>query len=191
MIALRETIKKMREAERAKYIKAYLKPGYRLAARRQQVYTLITMGPNEGYYLDVGCGRGETLAVARLAGYEPVVGTEIVPELLQGKGIVQAWAHALPFATDGVDFVTCFDVMEHLLPSDEINAMNEIKRVAKDRVAFTISNESDVRDGVELHVNRLPYNVWDALIRKTFETWAVARGRASKNGLNECWECWR
>ena len=190
MSAMLETVRKMREAECAKYVEAYKKPSYGLNARRQQVYTLVTMGPNKGSYLDVGCGRGETIVMAREAGYDPVAGTEIVPALLGGS-VVKAWAHSLPWGNDGVDFVTCFDVMEHLLPSDEINALNEIKRVAKDRVAFTISNESDVRDGVELHVNRLPYNVWDALIRKTFETWAVARGRASKNGLNECWECWR
>ena len=180
----------LRNAERDKYVEAYKHKTYAMNTRKQQVRTLIEMGPCEGSYLDIGCGRGESLEMAFEAGYDKVIGTEVVPALIKPPSIVHAWGHELPFDNDEFDFVTCFDVLEHVLPSDEIRVLQEIRRVAKDRVAFTISNKSCVYQGVELHINRLPYVVWDSIIRHMFEDWAVARGRATCHG-NESWECWR
>ncbi len=182
----------LREVERAKYIDAYEQPEYGLHSRRQQVKTLLTLHEQRGSYLDIACGRGETLEIARANGYSPVHGTEIVPDLVARDDVTEAWGHDLPFPDDSVDVVTCFDVLEHVLPSDEVKVLEEVRRVARKRVALTISNLSSKHCGHELHINRLPYNVWDALIRRVFEDWAVLRGRVPCGyGGNESWECWR
>jgi SAM-dependent methyltransferase len=116
-----------------------------------------------GSLLDVGTGRGETIALAKLMGFAPVAGTEVVPYLVGGD-VVYAEAHALPFADGSFDVVTCFDVLEHLLFDDQLPALKEFRRVAKREVIVTAANYSHICDDVELHVGRRGDDEWARII---------------------------
>jgi SAM-dependent methyltransferase len=154
----------MRDAEIAKYSVCYREPGYRQTEDRQHFVREWLTG-RAGSLLDVGTGRGETLAIARGLGYAPVQGTEVVPYLVT-DGVVYAEAHALPFDDDSFDTVTCFDVLEHLLYEDQAPALREFARVASARVVVTAANYPTERDGVQLHVGYRDNDDWEALIRK-------------------------
>jgi ubiquinone/menaquinone biosynthesis C-methylase UbiE len=155
----------VRESEIAKYAVVYRKPEYRMGAELRANVKRWLEGKT-GSLLDVGTGRGETLDVAREAGFTRVMGTEVVPDLIGGN-VVYAEAYALPFRTGEFDTVTCFEVIEHLLHEDQAPALRELCRVAKRDVILTFADYSTVHDGVELHVGRMPYDQFDALVRAT------------------------
>lgn len=156
-----------REEEIAKYVDAYRHSHYGMGAARLQAARRDLAGLT-GSLLDVGCGRGEVLKLARECGLSPVKGTEVVPELLRGDEVIYAQAHALPFEAGSFDHVTCFDVLEHLTPEDTVPALKELARVARHTVTVTVADYPHVFNGVDLHVNRRSYPEWLALLRKTF-----------------------
>ena len=171
----------MRSAEIAKYPIAYRDPGYGMGEARRDAIGRLLAG-RRGSLLDVGTGRGETLRLALALGFDHATGTEVVPELL-GQGVVYAEAHDLPFADRSFDVVTCFDVLEHLLPEDHMAALAELRRVSRREVIVTAADYSHVFDGVELHVGRRSYDEWDALIRPL--------GRVERLGWCGSAEGWR
>jgi SAM-dependent methyltransferase len=147
-------------------MRAYGSPQYRMgSSRRGAVHRYITALDPKGSLLDVGTGRGETLAMARGLGFERVMGTEVVPALIDGDLVVRAEVHDLPFADNEFDWVTMFDVMEHLIPGDDELAVRELCRVARHGVVVTIANFPSVKDGEVLHINLRPYREWDELLR--------------------------
>src|SRR5690606_6132026 len=114
-------------AEHAKYQRAYaLNPNYRMKRERMAdaIKDLESL-PCRGWYLDVSCGRGDMLLAAAMMGFSRVIGTEIVPELLDGDRLSRAEVHDLPFGDDAFDVVTMFDVIEHLIPGDDEAACRE------------------------------------------------------------------
>ena len=193
-----------RAREVLKYVRAYAaSPGYRMSKERRLRATVMvrrqTVRANrlECVYRDVGCGRGEMLDVARAFGYSDVAGCEVVPELVMARDdVVPAPAQALPWADKSADVVTCFDVLEHLVPGDEVEALRELFRVAGLRVNVTVSNISDLGPcGEELHINRRDYADWHEITgRVATESDPAWRGRylpgCSVPGLNEAWEFW-
>lgn len=130
--------------------------------------------------LDVACGRGEWLAVARDHGCE-VSGIDIsekaiaacsrsLPEAVVEQGV----AESLPWDDDSFDVVTCLGSLEHFL--DPVAAIREMVRVAKEDARFLIlvpnsgfltarlglyggTNQSDVREEVR------SLDEWRALFR--------------------------
>lgn len=122
-----------------------------------------------GSYLDVATGHGAMLVCGERLGFAPVVGTEIVPQLLD-KQVVYAEAHALPFPDKFFDVVTMFDTLEHLLPGDDALACAELRRVARHHIlvsandAFTPMPAAD-----QLHINVRPYEEWDTLLLEWFD----------------------
>jgi SAM-dependent methyltransferase len=159
-----------RRNERRKYERVYSeRPNYRMKAERMvdAVADLAAL-PARGGYLDVSCGRGEMLTHARQLGFEPVHGTEIVPKLIDGITVVRAEVQALPFSDGAFDVVTMFDVIEHLIPGDDELACRELHRVARKHVVLTANNKPSRKTGVELHINRRPYDEWDRLFRRWF-----------------------
>ena len=157
-----------RDTERAKYARAYAKPTYHMsAARLADSRALLAALPHRGSYLDVGCGRREMLRAALQLGFLPVHGTEIVPELVDGATVVEAWVQALPFADRTFDTVSCLDVLEHLDPSDVERAARELARVARRHLLLSTNlKSSQAVKGEELHRTRWAYDAWHA----TFET---------------------
>lgn len=157
-----------RQAEIAKYQRAYTFPDYRLGDRRRAHITEHLNRIPRGSLLDVSTGRGEVLDIAESLGHT-VVGTEAVESLCDGIRVRHALAHSLPFGTSSFDTVTMFDVMEHLLPEDTAPVCLELARVARQRVLLTIHNGSHRYRGEELHVNRRPsYGVWEEQLRCLF-----------------------
>lgn len=178
-----------RAAEHAKYARTYAaQPRYRMKRERMTdaVRDLAAL-PCRGSYLDVSCGRGEMLTEARRLGFKPVHGTEIVPALIDGKRVVRAEVHALPFEDDAFDVVTMHDVIEHLIPGDDEAACRELARVARRHVLLTANNRPSFnKAGDDLHINKRPYEEWDRLFREWFPgdvTWT----KGKRSYVSEAW----
>jgi ubiquinone/menaquinone biosynthesis C-methylase UbiE len=185
-----------RQAEHQKYFKAYTVGTYGMKPNRFfQAVADIKALPCRGGYLDVSCGRGEMLQNADGLGFAPVMGTEIVPQLLSER-VVRAEVHDLPFKDSVFNVVTMFDVIEHLIPGDDELACKELERVAKRHVLVAANNMQarlfyNVNGRVdrfeELHINVRPYEEWDQLFRQWFAgtvTWI-------SQGLGQHSETWR
>ena len=130
---------------------------------KMSLFALEGVG-SRGSYLDVGTGRGEMLTHALNMGFSSATGTEVIAELLSDD-IIEAAAHDLPFDDAFFDVVSCLDVLEHLLPEDTEAALTELARVAKHDLILSAANYHSKSMGVELHVNRRPYEEWDTLIQ--------------------------
>jgi ubiquinone/menaquinone biosynthesis C-methylase UbiE len=172
-----------RDAEIAKYAEAYRHDEYRMGEARKWAAIRDLQSLRGGALLDVGCGRGEVLELARSLDFGPVMGTEVVPELL-GEDVRYAEAHALPFPDGAFDHVTCFDVLEHLVPEDTEAALAELARVAAKTVTITVADYPHVFRGVDLHVNRRTYPEWAGLLRQLFGARARCLGMA---GASQAW----
>lgn len=161
-----ETLKSRRLCEIEKYTHAYQHDMYRMGERRKTpAHVLLAAAPSRDSYLDVGCGRAEMLDYAARIGFKEVIGTEVVLGLLR-YNVRFALAHELPFDDNEFAIVSCFDVLEHLLPEDTEAVLQELDRVAAKQLILTANNQHSKSLGVELHVNRRPYDEWDQLIRE-------------------------
>lgn len=178
-----------RSVEHAKYVRIYRdRPRYRMGEeRKRDAVNDLKALPCRGAYLDVSCGRGEMLTAAADMGFDLVHGTEIVPQLIDGARVVHAEVHALPFSDGSFDVVTMFDVIEHLIPGDDERACREMARVARKHVLLTANNKSSSKTGVELHINRRPYEQWDSLFRKWFAPARVTWIKGARNYVSEAW----
>jgi len=169
-------VEQLRQAEHAKYSKAYAIESYRMGGLRHYdaVRNLADL-PCRGSYLDVGCGRGEMLGEARKLGFAPVLGVEVCRELVRPPAVLFAEGHALPFNDKAFDVVTLFDVIEHVLPGDDELIVRELVRVARQHILITANNhESKLPDGTELHINRRPYTEWHRLLAEWFTPGVVS-----------------
>ena len=165
----------VRAQEFAKYESVYRIEDYRMGDRRKaDAKDDLAALPCRGAYLDVGCGRGEMLAYADELGFASVHGTEIVSYLIGGR-VLGGEAHALPFGDDSMDVASLFDVIEHLVPGDDEAVCREMARVATRHILLTANNAPSRSLGVELHINRRPYDEWDALFRRWFSCARVTR----------------
>ena len=185
-------IEDQRAVEIGKYQQAYKQAAYAMGdCRKDHAIQVLDETISRRSYLDIGCGRGEMMERARQIGYVLVMGTEVVTYLLKPYIVRYAIASALPFDAAEFDTVSCFDVLEHLLPEDTIPALQEINRVANKQIILTANNQPSMCNGQDLHINKREYHEWDALIRKTVdgavqwlprpatqisETWLVTKG---------------
>jgi ubiquinone/menaquinone biosynthesis C-methylase UbiE len=190
-------VTKTQQDEFDKYIRMYReRPQYQMGVKRTNAATiLLKENSNFSSFLDIGCGRGEMLDVAFDLGFTHVHGVDVVPDLLSDL-IVQAPAWNLPFGDKEFDVVACNDVMEHILHEDMSPTLNEIERVAKHTVMFSIANNvsgSKFADGTrpELHVNILPYDEWDRILREVFSDWNVVWRVEVVNTVSQSWVCQR
>lgn len=157
-----------RESEIKLYIKEYESPRYRMGDRRKSdVYKKLSVLTPKTSLLDVSTGRGETLLIADDLGFDLAMGTEIVPDLI-GERVVKAYAHELPFADGSFDWVTCFDVLEHLTEPDIVPALSEMWRVARLGVIVSASERPSVFGGRDLHISKRPAVKWQSLIKSVW-----------------------
>jgi SAM-dependent methyltransferase len=182
-----------REAELAKYRRTYdRQPNYRMKEQRKDDaiadLAALPATARQGF-LDVSCGRGEMLVEAERLGFDgPVMGTETVAMLLARGRVVFALAHDLPFAHGRFDVVTMFDVIEHLLPGDDKAACAEMRRVGRKHLLITANNKPSFnKAGDDLHINKRPYEEWDALFREWFAGAGVTWIKGPHRYVSETW----
>jgi len=167
-----------RESEIEHYVAEYKSPKYAMGDRRKRdVKNHLQSIRRKTSLLDVSTGRGETLDMAEKLGFSRVSGTEVVPDLVGGR-VVFAYAHELPFDDGSFDWVTCFDVLEHLTEPDIKPALSEMWRVARLGVIVSASERSSVFGGRDLHISKRPREQWLALIRSLWNKDAKQVGMA-------------
>ncbi len=121
----------------------------------------------KGAFLDVSCGRGELIREAAVMGFNPVIGTEAVPELCGGN-VQNATITSLPFYDKSFDVVTCIDVIEHILEPDIVPGLRELERVCRGTIIIAAADYPTWWDGVNLHPSARPYPEWHRLFSETF-----------------------
>lgn len=168
------------------YSKEYENAIYRMGGQRYE-HAVKQIGQwKKGRLLDIGCGRGEILDFAEGKGFE-AKGTEIVEELIDNKRVLKGYTHELPFENNSFDYVTCFDVIEHILPENTAKTFGEIDRISTRAILLSIANyPSKFGNGIDLHINIKPYPEWDALIRKTWPN-ALVTWLPLGNNISETW----
>jgi SAM-dependent methyltransferase len=135
--------------------------------------------------LDVGCGAGGTMRrlaarpeIDRVLGIDPSE-----PGLAHAShhGAILGSALALPFVTGSVDVATCFDVLQHLPPGEDLIAMEEIHRVLRPGgVAVVRSNGVGIwPDGARADQ---PYRI-DTLIDLARQAGLIVRRGSYANAL--------
>lgn len=152
----------MNHPEKWKYDKAYEIESYKMGVtRKEAAFSWIESLEPPGVYLDVGCGRGETLDWARERGLF-ARGTELVSELVDDESIFYAELENLPFDDNQFDYVSCFDVVEHLIPKNTGQALDELFRVCRGELCITTNDRpSRLPDGTDLHINKRSRDDWE------------------------------
>jgi len=112
--------------------------------------------------LDVGCGKDNlfcTNIVKELDkfGIEHNINNCFGCDFVKFKTLIYADANDLPFDDNEFDIITSFDMLEHILPEDVDNVLNEIFRVAKKGICVSISYRQ-VKSG--LHRTIQPKEWW-------------------------------
>lgn len=154
----------VRPEEVEKYSHCYTYSAYRLSGQRWDK-AFKDLKSIQGTYLDVGCGRAEVVRKAREMGIE-AVGCEIVPDLCDGEIVVHGCLDGLPFDDQSFDYVTCYDVVEHLPTEDVDKAISELLRVTRKVLLVTTTDGRSEIDGYELHLTRKPFEWWDEKFRQ-------------------------
>lgn len=187
-----DTAALVRATEHAKYVRAYEAKNYQMGGTRysdalNELRAVAELaGTDEWSLLDVGCGRGEMIKCAFDLRFLPVYGTEVVPGLCRGS-VTYGEITNLPFADEDFDVVTCFDVLEHIPPQDTVLALLELNRVARRVILASANNKpSTLPDGTNLHVNKRPYENWDALMRAH---WPGIVEQRKTEYVSETWRC--
>lgn len=165
-----------REAAAEHYAGVYQDPNYRMGKARKHAaeHAIDQLDTLDGAatLLDVGCGRGEMVEHCWQRGIQ-ATGAEVAREMINQTTIHYSMAHDLLFFSQSFDYLTCFDVLEHILPGDTVPALHEFERVTRSTMLIAVANFSDVRNGIELHINRRTYEDWHELFIQTLPDWDV------------------
>ena len=151
--------------EREKYSRCYRDPNYKMGqGRAREIAKDIALIPAGSTYLDVGCGRGESIRLAESFGIV-ATGLELVPYLCN-ESVVEGNIGELPFEDSSFEYVSCYDVVEHL-PTEQVDeALSELFRVASKWVFITTNDKSSIHNvcGDNLHLTRKPRDWWEQKI---------------------------
>lgn len=127
-----------RAALEGAYDEAYYRPWAAEVPRRERIWrrrlaAVEALVARPGRLLDVGCGTGDFLTLARARGWD-VTGTELSPyaaKVATSRGLTvvpgEVWEAGLP--SDRFDIATCWHVIEHV--ADPKRALEEIRRVLR------------------------------------------------------------
>ena len=140
------------------YDKVYSKPNTKYGHSnhgRRHINAILKFQPES--WLDVGCGYNELIKKVREDHIKDSWGIDFsCPGADQQCDILD-----LPFSDNRWDFISAFDVMEHIYPDKVSIALEEMKRVSK-RFVFTISfrEAGQEIDGVNAHPTVWSSEVW-------------------------------
>ena len=159
-----------RKLEKAKYDYIYgggYKPNrYGHANYAQRIYNyIIKLDPKS--VLDVGCGGGEFCkwcASKNIKSY----GLDISSKPQDNRVTwLTGIAQKLPLGDNSVEFVTAFDVLEHLPPEDLHIALKEFKRVARRGIITSFHYTATTKTlNSNLHLIVQPKEWWIEQVRK-------------------------
>jgi len=138
------TLAERRQAEIDRYPEAHRHPRYDMKPWRQEIlreWLGARRAMGNDTYLDVGCGKAETLAIAEELGWD-AWGCDVVDYLCERDNIdLIEGAHSLPYVDSQFDLVSCNDVLEHILEEDVPAVLSELSRVARVGVLLGISRK--------------------------------------------------
>jgi SAM-dependent methyltransferase len=178
-------VERTRDTELSKYSLAYEMEDYGMSAQRKNgLEKLLEDIPVRTSYLDISCGRGETLLLADKLGYEHVRGTETVPALLNER-VSHATLPSTGLQDKSYDVVSLIEVIEHLLADDVEPALHELTRLARRHILISAAVQDCWIGGLNLHPSAKPEEEWDELFRK------VWNGRAYRVGSLGGSPAWR
>ena len=130
---------------------------------------------------DVGCGKGAFVRWAAEHNVVSVCGTDLVDlDWYARPQHPRAWFYAAPAhhithlaGAGGVDLVTCWDVLEHLLPEEVPEVLEAWASLNTDWIMFSIHHGPAVRelDGEVIHLHRCqrPASWWIDQIDMAFD----------------------
>lgn len=139
-----------REAERQKYI-ALLDTKYGSTNHGKHAYEIV-QSFNPKLVVDLDCGRNDFIKHLRTLGIRGIGIDFVFP------GDVIGYMHCLPLASNSVDVITCFDALEHLLPEEVDDVLNEMRRVGRHFVFSICTRESKICPN--LHPTVRPMSWW-------------------------------
>lgn len=135
-------ITQRRLAEVAKYEAAHRHPKYNMKEWRRQILFDWLSESRGTTYLDVGCGKAETLDIATEACGWEARGCDVVDYLCErGDVDLIEGAHKLPYDTDQFHITSCNDVLEHVIEDDVPAVLSELSRVTRRDVLLGISRK--------------------------------------------------
>ena len=137
------TIEEQRLLETAKYEEAHRHPKYNMKDWRQAIVRnwLRAPWPSGLTFLDVGCGKAETLDIAKGLAID-ARGCDIVSYLAERDDVdLIEGAHDLPYMDEEFDLTSCNDVLEHIIEEDVPAVLREIRRVTRHGILLGISRK--------------------------------------------------
>ncbi len=157
------TLQNRREEKRRQYKLLYEKdPSYGKENFGQKIYEKLKKMAITSI-CDVGCGEGEFCRWSHKHLTRRTFGVDFA-QGYHGHGIYwfDDYAHDIRLPDKYVDYVTAFDLMEHLIPADVYFVMEEFKRISKKGVIFYLTykpmENNIIRDN--LHTNLKPRTWW-------------------------------
>jgi len=108
------------------------------------------------YILDIGCGTNVFAKTLREKGIQ-AYGVDIS----NPKADFIAPAHKLPFEDEGYNWITSFDMLEHLFPGEIDEVLTEFERIARRGFIFSICYGPSKIDR-RLHPTNKPEEWWIA-----------------------------
>jgi SAM-dependent methyltransferase len=123
-------------------------------------------------YLDLGCGKGELLALlsgdfGRLAGCDP--STEMLDSAEDVDKRAQNDPEKIPFENAEFDLVTAAGVFHHVPPASRLALVREVARVLKPGGVFAVMEHNPYNPATRLIVSRTPVDA-NAVLLKQRET---------------------
>lgn len=111
-----------------------------------------------GTVLEVGCGKG--LLAERMSRTHQVTACDMQPaDQWEARyphiPFVQGWIEDLPFADQQFDTVVCTHTLEHV--QDLFKAIQELRRVARQRLVIVVPKQRPYRYSFDLHLHFFPY----------------------------------
>lgn len=120
-------------------------------------------------WLDVGCGKGELLGLARDS-FARAVGCDPSKEMTQAAGAeihLQESMNALPFPDKSYDFITAVCVYHHVDEQDRLPLTRECHRVLRPGGIFSIIEHNPLNPVTQLIVGRTPVDANARLLTAT------------------------
>lgn len=149
--------------------------------KMELVRAFLSKLPKDVSILDVGCGEGLLVEEFRAKGYN-IVGVDLNYE---SQYVMRGDIRKMNFDKGSWDFVLCLDVLEHLYPVDQEQAVAEIHRILKpdgrlftvipnlahfaSRLSFLLTGNLIRTSTIDRHIGDRPIHEYLELLRHQFD----------------------